>query len=54
LVCFRSGRLRRRPREYQQLEVSTDEEGKNETKTFKPGDKVYTTAQIANNGGKSM
>ena len=34
------------------LKISTDEEAKNETKTFKPGDKVYTTAQIANNGGK--
>jgi|ERR1041385_1871408 hypothetical protein len=34
------------------LKISTDEEGKNETKTFKPGDKVYTIAQIANNGGK--
>ena len=34
------------------LKVSTDEDGKNETKSFKPGDKVYTIAQIANNGGK--
>ena len=34
------------------LKLSNDEAGKNETKTFKPGDKVYTTAQIANNGGK--
>ena len=34
------------------LKMSSDEEGKNETKTFKPGDKVYTVAQIANNGGK--
>lgn len=34
------------------LKVSTDEEGKNEAKSFKPGDKVYAIAQIANNGGK--
>ncbi len=34
------------------LKVSTDEAGKDETKTFKPGDKVYTVAQISNNGGK--
>ena len=34
------------------LKLSNDEAGKNETKAFKPGDKVYTTAQIANNGGK--
>ena len=34
------------------LKLSSDEDGKNVTKTFKPGDKVYTTAQIANNGGK--
>ncbi|HEX3084664.1 MAG TPA: hypothetical protein VHP99_09100 [Pyrinomonadaceae bacterium] len=34
------------------LKLSTDEDGKNETKTFKPGDKVYTTAQISNNGSK--
>jgi hypothetical protein len=34
------------------LKLSTDEDGKNETKTFKPGDKVYTTAQVSNNGGK--
>ena len=34
------------------LKISTDEDGKNETKTFKPGDKVYAVAQIANNGGK--
>ena len=34
------------------LTVSTDEEGKNEAKSFKPGDKVYAVAQIANNVGK--
>src|SRR5207253_11409914 len=33
------------------LKVSTDEQGKNEAKSFKPGDKVYAVAQIANNGG---
>lgn len=34
------------------LKVSSDEAAKEETRTFKPGDKVYTTAQISNNGGK--
>lgn len=34
------------------LKISTDDQGKNETKTFRPGDKVYAVAQIANNGGK--
>ena len=34
------------------LKISSDEAGKEETKTFKPGDKVYTTAQVSNNGGK--
>ena len=34
------------------LKLSTDEAAKNETKTFKPGDKVYSVAQISNNGGK--
>jgi len=34
------------------LKLSTDEAAQNETKTFKPGDKIYTTAQIGNNGGK--
>src|SRR5436190_209771 len=34
------------------LKVATDQEGKNEAKSFKPGDKVYAVAQIANNGGK--
>jgi ABC-type Na+ efflux pump permease subunit len=34
------------------LKVSADEEGKNERKSFKPGDKVYAVATIANNGGK--
>ena len=33
------------------LKVSTDEQGKNEAKSFNPGDKVYAVAQIANNGG---
>src|SRR2546429_2555383 len=33
------------------LKVSTDEQGKNEAKSFKPGDKVYAVAQIANNSG---
>lgn len=34
------------------LKVSTDEQGKNEAKSFKPDDKVYAIAQISNNGGK--
>lgn len=34
------------------LKISTDEEGKNEAKTFKPGDKVYAVAMISNNIGK--
>jgi hypothetical protein len=34
------------------LKVATDEEGKNEAKGFKPGDKVYAVAQISNNPGK--
>jgi hypothetical protein len=34
------------------LKIATDDEGKNETKTFKPGDKVYAIAQISNNPGK--
>src|ERR1043166_3412171 len=34
------------------LKLSTDEDGKNEAKTFKPGDKVCTVAQISNNSGK--
>lgn len=34
------------------LKVSTDEEGKNESKNFKPGDKVYAVAVISNNVGK--
>jgi hypothetical protein len=35
-----------------ELKLSSDEEGKNETKSFKPGDKVYAIAQISNNPGK--
>jgi hypothetical protein len=34
------------------LKVSTDEEGKNESKSFEPGDKVYAVATISNNVGK--
>jgi hypothetical protein len=34
------------------LKIATDEEGKNEAKSFKPGDKVYALAQISNNPGK--
>lgn len=34
------------------LKVSTDEEGKNEARNFKPGDRVYAVAQISNNVGK--
>lgn len=34
------------------LKLSSDEEGKNEAKSFKPGDKVYAIAQISNNPGK--
>ena len=36
------------------LKVATDEEGKNEAKSFKPGDKVYAVAQISNNPGKGQ
>jgi hypothetical protein len=34
------------------FKIATDEEGKNEAKSFKPGDKVYAVAQISNNPGK--
>ena len=34
------------------LKLSSDEEGKNETTNFKPGDKVYAIAEIGNNPGK--
>src|ERR1051325_2923042 len=34
------------------LKLSTDKAGKNETKTFKPGDEIHTVGQISNNGGK--
>jgi len=34
------------------LKISTDEDGKNEAKSFKPGDKVYAVATISNNSGK--
>jgi hypothetical protein len=34
------------------LKLSSDKAGKNETKSFKPGDEIYTTGQISNNGGK--
>ena len=34
------------------LKLSSDKEGKNEAKSFKPGDKVYAIAQISNNPGK--
>lgn len=34
------------------LKTATDEEGKNESKNFKPGDKVYSVAVISNNPGK--
>ena len=34
------------------LKISTDEEGKHETSSFKPGDKVYAVAQISNNSGQ--
>jgi hypothetical protein len=34
------------------LKVSTDEEGKNESKSFKPSDKIYAVATISNNPGK--
>ena len=34
------------------LKITTDEEGKKEAKAFKPGDKVYAVADIANNPGK--
>lgn len=34
------------------LKTATDEEGKNEAKSFKPGDKVYSVAVISNNPGK--
>ncbi|HEV7395912.1 MAG TPA: hypothetical protein VGN86_05325 [Pyrinomonadaceae bacterium] len=34
------------------LKITNDEAGKNETKSFKPGDKIYAIATISNNGGK--
>jgi hypothetical protein len=34
------------------LKISSDEAGKTEAKSFKPGDKVYAIANISNNGGK--
>src|SRR5436305_1197625 len=34
------------------LKIASDEAGNNETKSFKPGDKVYAVAQISNNVGK--
>lgn len=34
------------------LKIASDEQGKNETRNFKPGEKVYAIAQIANNPGK--
>ena len=34
------------------MKLTSDKAGKNETKTFKPGDDVYTVGQISNNGGK--
>ena len=34
------------------LKISSDEAGKTEAKSFKPGDKIYAIANIANNGGK--
>ena len=34
------------------LKTATDEEGKNESSNFKPGDKVYAVANISNNPGK--
>ena len=34
------------------LKIATDEDGKNEQKTFKPGDKIYAVSQISNNPGK--
>ena len=33
------------------LKVTKDEAGKNEASTFKPGEKVYAVAEVANNGG---
>jgi hypothetical protein len=34
------------------LKIATDEDGKNEVKSFKPGEKLYVVARIANNPGK--
>ena len=34
------------------LKTSSDEDGKNESSNFKPGNKVYAVANIANNPGK--
>lgn len=34
------------------LKIATDEKGENEARSFKPGDKVYAVAKIANNGSK--
>ena len=36
------------------LKISTDEDGKNEATTFKPGDKVYSVTQVSNNGGGTV
>lgn len=34
------------------VKIASDEEGKNETRNFRPGDKVNAIAVISNNGGK--
>jgi hypothetical protein len=34
------------------FKISKDEAGKSEASTFRPGEKVYAIAEVANNGGK--
>jgi hypothetical protein len=34
------------------LKIATDEDGKNEVKSFKPGEKLYVVTQVSNNPGK--
>ena len=34
------------------LKIASDEDGKNEKKSFKPGEKLYVVATVSNNPGK--
>lgn len=34
------------------MKISSDKAGEKETSSFKPGDAIYTTGKISNNGGK--